>query len=155
MIAPPLLLTYRALTLTYTYHAPSRSFACFFDTALSFVSYSTKTTLSPSHVQNGPYYVPYRFMAPFYVPFPHCFAKDETQILAPYNDCCTKTKRKVFIDRYCTSILRYYKRLSAKTNHLPKIYMYRRVLRLTLHLTSTYQHSSYPTWPQITLTQFC
>ena len=68
-IAPPPLLTYRTLVLAYTYHPPSRrSFACFFDTALSFVSYSMAQP-SLSHVQNDPYYVLYRFLAPFYVPF--------------------------------------------------------------------------------------
>ena len=68
-IAPPPLLTYRTLVLAYTYHPPSRrSFACFFDTALSFVSYSMVQP-SLSHVQNDPYYVLYRFLAPFYIPF--------------------------------------------------------------------------------------
>ena len=62
-----------ALTVLYgTYRAPSWwFFSCFFDMVLSFVSNSTKKTAQPllSHVQNGPYYVPYHFMAPFPIPF--------------------------------------------------------------------------------------
>ena len=71
---------------------------CFFNIAVSFVSLEKM-----AHVQNGPYYVPYHFMAPFYVSFPHRFGKDKTQTLTPYNNRCRKTKRKKIIDRYCTA----------------------------------------------------
>ena len=96
-----LLLTYRALALAYIYCAPSRSsFTCIFDMAISFVSDSTKKK-QHSHnlamcktVQTMFRIISWHRSMFHSAPFFHRCVKYKTQMLAPYNDRCAKTKCK-------------------------------------------------------------